>query len=173
MNRPIVKNYLESKKSNGLGSLGFDKFYKLAQNSFGVKKYARAVDNCRLAVEMAIRQNNLNQAAQAYRLWLESLFELNKFSDVRKVCCDARGKFGHDLGLLYYEFKAAFLANDYQAAGKLGRELINSHNDANSGLSALFSMTQDKLDNVNNVLEEIKNSGFDKSGGTDMEQFNG
>jgi len=169
MNRPTAKNYLEGKKPNGLGNLGFDKFYKLAQNSFNVKKYDRAVDNCRLAVESAVRQSNLNQAAQAYRLWLESLFELNKFPEIKKVCCDARGKFGHDLSLLYYEFKAAFLANDFHIAAKLGRELINSHNNTNSGPSALFDIAQDKLDEVNNIITVIKNSGFDKSDNTCME----
>jgi len=169
MNKLAAKNYIESKKSNGLGSLGFDKFYKLAQNSYGVKKYSRAIDNCRLAVDLASRQNNLDQAARAYRLWIESLFELKKFPEVKKVCRDARGKFGHDLSLLYYEFKAAHLANDYNIAAKLGRELICSHENADFGHSALFNITQDKLDDVNNILTEIKNSGFDNSSSTYME----
>ena len=166
MNRSVAKNYLEGKKPNGLGSLGSDKFYKLAQNSFKVKKYSLAVDNCRLAVDLASRQNDLDQAAQAYRLWIESLFELKKFPEVKKVCCDARGKFGHDLSLLYCEFKAAYFSNDYYIAAKLGRELISFYSNSNFGPSALFNITQDKLDYVINILKEIKNSGIDQSGST-------
>lgn len=166
MNKLAAKNYVEGKKLNGLGGLGFDKFYRLAQNSYNVKKYSRAIDNCRLAVDLAGRQNNLDQAALAYRLWIESLFELKKFTEVKKVCRDARSQFGHDLSLLYCEFKAAYLANDYTIAVKLGREFISSHENTNFGHSALFNSTQDKLDDVNNILTKIKNSEFDKSSST-------
>jgi len=172
MNKSAVKSNLEGKKPNGLGSLGFAKFYKLAQNSFGVKKYSRAVDNCRLAVEMALRQNNLEQAAQAYRLWIESLFELNKFPDIKKVCCDARSKFGHDLSLLYFELKAAFLSNDHHIAAKLGREFMNAHDNTSFGSPALFKITQEKLDEVNNYLVEIEKSGLGKPADSNLEQFN-
>lgn len=172
MNRSAVKNNLEGKKPNGLGSLGFDKFYKLAQNSFGVKKYSRAVDNCRLAVDLALRQNNLEQAARAYRLWIESLFELAKFQDIKKVCCDARSKFGHDLSLLYYEFKATFFSNDYHIAAKLGKELKNALDNTSFASPALFIITQDKLDEVNNYLMEIEKSGLKKPADSNLEQFN-
>jgi hypothetical protein len=169
MEKTRIKGFNGGRKGNSLGSFGFDKFMKLARNSFSVKKYSRAVDNCRLAVDFAVRRNDFDQAAQAYRLWIDSLFELNKFADVKKVCCDARSKFGHSLDLIYYEFKVALALGDFTIAAKLAREFIESHKNIKMQTSPAFNVMVDKLDEVTVTLAEIEKSNPENRAEIDLE----
>ena len=131
---------------------------KLAYNSYNVKKYSRTADNCRLAVDMAIQQNDQAQAAEAYRLWIASLFEQRKYGEVKKVCCDARSKFGSRLDLLYFEFKASHLAGDQEKALKLAAEYKETRKTIDLQNPTTFESTADKIGEVEQILTDI-NSG--------------
>jgi len=131
---------------------------KLAYNSYNVKKYSRTADNCRLAVDMAIRQKNSAQAAEAYRLWIASLFEQNKYGEVKRICCDARSKFGSSLDLVYFEFKASYLAGDTEKALRLAAEFKEVGKSVDAQNPTAFETTSDKIGEVQSILENI-NSG--------------
>ena len=173
MTKSYANNFNGGRKARVLGNLNFDKFMKLARNSFAVKKYSRAVDNCRLAVEFAVRQSDPESAAAAYRLWIKSLFELSKFAEIKKVCCDARSKFGHSLDLLYYEFKAAVSAGYYETAAKLAREFIVSHKSLDPKTPPAFNMTADKIGEVTSMLEKIGADDQSNQVKSNLEQANG
>jgi hypothetical protein len=149
-------NHNANRKSGPLGRFGFDKFLQLARNSFGVGKFNRAVDNCRLAVEHAVRSNNLKGAAEAYELWIDALMKLGKYTEVRKTCCDARSKFGNGIDLIYYEFKAVAAAGDYNIAARLGREFIEMSKNHNNTNDSLFANTIDKAQEVQQSLSEFE-----------------
>ncbi|MCP4581877.1 MAG: hypothetical protein GY839_09675 [candidate division Zixibacteria bacterium] len=173
MGKSYTNNINGGRRTKSLGNLGFDKFIKLAKNSYGVKKYSRAIDNCRLAVDFAVRQNDLEQAAEAYHLWIDSLFELTKYADVKKVCCDARSKFGHSLDLLYYEFKVAMLTGEFKIAAKLAKEFIESHKNIKAETSPAFNAMADKLDEITVALEDIEKREPEKQADLNLEQSNG
>jgi hypothetical protein len=129
---------------------------QLARNSYNVGKFNRAVDNCRLAVEHAIRENNLKGAAGAYEIWIDSLMKLSKYAEVKKTCCDARSKFGNSIDLVYYEFKAALSALDNQAAARLAREFIGMQKTGNNGERSFFNNTAKKINEVQQTLSELE-----------------
>jgi hypothetical protein len=142
-----------------LGKFGFDKFIKLAHNSYKANRYSLTVDNCRLAANMALKEGNKNNAAKAYELWIKALFKDRKFAEIKKICCEARSKFGNNLDLLYYEFKAAREAGDNTIALKLGREFIELHKNCGRNSSSLFNKSVAKLDEVKTAMIELeKNS---------------
>lgn len=114
---PVLRSY---------GRFGTKDFLKLARNSYAIKKYSRAIDNCRLAVDMAIKNNDNLEAAEAFNLWINILLEEKKYSEVKKVTCDARSKLGNYPELLYYEFKASLNLPNISNAIKLGREFIQT-----------------------------------------------
>ncbi len=160
MIRTNVKNVVGDRNARSLGNLGFEKFMMLARNSFKVKKYSRTADNCRLAADAALSRNKPRQAAQAYQLWIKSLFEQGKYMDVKKVCCDARNKFGNKLDLLYFEFKAAMSSRHFRIAAKLAQEFIEMHKNSRTDPSAPFNTSIDKLDDVKSALKEIKDDAI-------------
>jgi hypothetical protein len=150
--------YNGGRKGGTIGRFGFDKFMQLARNSYSVGKFNRAVDNCRLAVEHAIRENNLIGAAGAYELWIDSLMKLSKYAEVKKICCDARSKFGNSIDLVYYEFIAALSAQDRSAAARLAREFIEMQKSANNGERSFFNNTAGKIGEVQQALSELEAS---------------
>lgn len=156
-----MKMFQGKKISNGrnlksLGRFGFEKFIQLARNSFKGERYFRAADNCRLAVEFALRRNNHHQAAEAYDLWIKSLSKKRKYSEVKKVCCEARSKLGNHLDLLYYEAKAAFFSGDIKVSARLAKEYIEFRNKASVKSLPYLNKSYDKLDEVKGILNEIE-----------------
>jgi len=147
---------------NLIGKYGFDKFVRLARNSFKANNYALTADNCRLAVNIALAQNNLNEAEIAYELWIRALFEQDQYPEIKKICCEARSKFGNSLDLLYYEFKAAVNARDNKSAVGLAKEFIELHKNSKGNLSSFFNKTIDKLKEVTAYLKEVDNAQPDK-----------
>jgi hypothetical protein len=116
------KAFISGNGLRPLSKYGYDDFMKLALNSFKGKKYARAIDNCRLAVENALRQNKFPWAAEAYDLWINALIEDKRYSEIKKICCEARSKLGNYLDLLYYEFATARFMKDITLARKFAEE---------------------------------------------------
>jgi len=147
---------------NLIGKHGHKKFIKLAHNSLKAKRYALAADNCRLAADIALAQNNLKQAAAAYELWIRALFEQGEYAEIKKICCEARSKFGNSLDLLYYEFKAAISSKDKKSAVGLAKEFIELHSNVKENPSSFFSKTFDKLDEVKDLITEIENAQSDE-----------
>lgn len=145
-----------------LGRFSFEKFIKLARNSFKVERYLRAADNCRLAVEIALRQNNRQQAAEAFDLWIKSLFKKKKYSEVKKVCCDARSKLGNHLDLLYYEAKAAFSSGDFKVSARLAREYIEFRKKTKVKSSTSLNKTYEMFDEMKGLLNKVENKIVEK-----------
>jgi len=144
------------RKAKTLGKFNYDKFIQLAQNSYNVKKYSRAVDNCRLAAGFAMNQDNIQGAAEAYQLWIKSLLKLKKQTDVKKTCCDARSKFGNHLDLVYYEYLSALEGNDYNRATKLGRGYLELASGLNPTENVIFIESLEKLDEVKNKINNMQ-----------------
>lgn len=140
-----------------IGKNGSDKFLRLAHNSYKNNKYSLTADNCRIAALIAVREKDLQKASIAYELWIESLFKENKYADIKKVCREARSKFGNRLDLLYYEFKVALAVKDYRIAIKLANEFVGLHKNIEKKSSSFFIKTVDKLEEVTNTLKEIQN----------------
>ena len=128
----------------------------LACNSYKVKNYPLTVDNCRLSVNIALMENNLKQAANAYEIWIKSLYEEGNYSEVKKVCCMARSKFGNSLDFLYYEFTAAISIKDFAIAVRLGKEFVNACNKLKEKPSGKFSSTYNRLNEVSIQLKKIE-----------------
>jgi len=145
------------RKAKTIGRFGFEKFFQLAQNSFNVKKYSRAADNCRLAVDCAIQENNREGAANAYGLWIDSLFLMNRYSDLKKICCEARSKYGNALDLLYYEYRAAMLSGDMKIAAKFAHEFIEMAKSGSNQNNPFFNHTKNKLDEAIEMLSKYEN----------------
>ncbi len=125
---------------------------QLAQNSYNAHKYSRAADNCRLAAEFAFNEENKEGAAEAYQLWIKSLLKLSKLSDVKKICCDARSKFGNHLDLVYYEYVAALNLGSFDKANKLGNQFLELACEKNADGNEIFIESIDKLDEVRETL---------------------
>lgn len=145
-----------NRKAKNMGKLNFDKFMQLAKNSYGVKKYSRAADNCRLAAEYAFNQNNITGAAEAYQLWIKSLLMLKKSAEVKKICCNARSKFGNHLDLVYYEYLSALDNGDMEIAAKLGREFLEISREITGDENTIFIESLDKLDEVSQCLDQLQ-----------------
>lgn len=160
MNRPITNNLNGGRKAKIPARFNYEKFMQLAQNSFKIMKYSRAADNCRLAIDLAVQQGNLEGASQGYQLWLKALFEARKFVEIKKICCEARSRFGNGLDLLYYEFKAAQGMGDAVVASKLAREFVELHNVYDNSKFSYFYTTIDKI-------SEVKTALFDSKSGTE------
>lgn len=154
MNRPRTFQLPGSRS----GRYPADKFLRLAENSLNTGNYELAVDNSRLAVNIALSNENLDKAAKAYELWVKALFKLKAYSHIKKVCCDARSKYGNSLDLLYYEVKAAFLANVRDTAIGLAKEFIDLHRTSKNKKSNHFNSTYDKLEEIESILKEFENS---------------
>ncbi len=142
---------------------------QLAQNSFNVKKYSRAADNCRLAANFAMAQNNTRGAAESYQLWIKSLLNLGKPADVKKVCCDARSKFGNHPDLVYYEYLSALDIGDKIIAAKLAREYIELTKEIVINENSIFVDNIDKLDEVISNLNNIRTEKIPVSQSQEME----
>ena len=108
MNNYNSKNINGGRKAKSLAKYSYEKFILLAQNSFKIMKYSRTADNCRLAIDLATQQGSTEGVIKAYQLWMKALLKANKFGELKKVCCEARSKYGNGLDLLYYEFKPKF-----------------------------------------------------------------
>jgi hypothetical protein len=117
-----------SGKIKPLSKYGYADFMRLATNSYRTGNFGRAVDNCRLAVEMAERVKDLKGMAEAYDLWINSLLMEKKYQAIKKLCCEARSKLGNYLDLVYYEFLMACDTNDSLIARKLAFEFIEIKN---------------------------------------------
>lgn len=157
MNKPYLNNGNSGRKAKSSSRFNHEKFIQLARNSFKVKKFDRSIDNCRLAVDFALREGNREVAAAAYRIWIKALFELGKFADIKKICCEARSRFGNQLDLIYYEFKAALESGDTDKAARLGSEYIDLHNAADKAQKSPFTESIGKLGEVKRATEEIEN----------------
>jgi hypothetical protein len=165
-------NYNGGRKGGTIGRFGFDKFMQLAKNSYGVGKLNRAVDNCRLAVDYAIRENNQTGAAMAYQLWIKAYMELKKFAEAKKVCCEARSKFGNHPDLIYYEYKVAALAGETGKAVRLGKEFIEMCHSQQPSDKKIFTDTCDILPEVISFLELNKSRLGGSKGNVEMERVN-
>lgn len=126
-------------------------FLKLARNSYAVKKYSRAIDNCRLAVDMAIKNKNNQAAAEAYDLWINILLEEGKYAEVKKTACEARSRIGNYLDLLYYEFLASLHLGNPENSARLGREFIQLAGSA-SGKDSFGARNKNKVDEVKSLI---------------------
>jgi len=113
-----------SSKIKPLSKYGYADFMRLAANSYRTGNFGRAVDNCRLAVEMAERAKDHKGMAEAYDLWINALLMEKKYQAIKKLCCEARSKLGNYLDLVYYEFLMACDTNDFLIARKLAVEFI-------------------------------------------------
>lgn len=111
-------------KIKPLSKYGYADFMRLATNSYRTGNYGRAVDNCRLAAEMAERAKDFKGMAEAYDLWINALLVEKKNQAIKKLCCEARSKLGNYLDLIYYEFLMARDSNDSLIARKLAVEFI-------------------------------------------------
>ena len=158
MPKPGKKYEYERKSVAGgfrpLSKYGYEDFMKLALNSFNGKKYARAVDNCRLAVEIALKEKRNKQAAEAYELWIKALFEEKKLSEIKRICCEARSKLGNYLDLLYYEFDAALLSNDKIHARRFANEYLEMLDKGKNDNPSWGMKTAVQIDHVKNVFVE-------------------
>jgi|GEM_PF-4631802 len=126
-------------------------FLKLARNSYAVKKFSRAIDNCRLAVDMAIKNKNNHAAAEAYDLWINILLEEGKYAEVKKTACEARSRIGNYLDLLYYEFVASLHLGNPGNSAKLGREFIQLAEAACDG-DSFGARHKNKVDEVKSLI---------------------
>jgi hypothetical protein len=140
-----------------LGNYGYNDFMKLALNSFNGKKYARAIDNCRLAVENALRQNKFSWASEAYDLWINALFVDKRHSEIKRVCCDARSKLGSYLDLLYYEYMAARLMNDIVLARKFAMEYREMSGKSKNGEPSFGVKTIVKAAEIQEFVAQVDN----------------
>ncbi|OQX92714.1 MAG: hypothetical protein B6D58_01375 [candidate division Zixibacteria bacterium 4484_95] len=129
---------------------------KLAKNSFKVERYSRAADNCRLAVEIALRQNNRLQAAEAFDLWIRSVIKKKKYSEVKKICCEARSKLGNHLDLLYYEAKVAFSSGDYKVFTRLAKEYIELRKKTKVKSSTILNKSYERIDEIKDLLNKVE-----------------
>jgi hypothetical protein len=153
----IISKSIHRQKSNRLKKFGFEKFYKLADNSMKVKNYSLTIDNCRLAVNIALDENNLMLAAKAYKLWINALFIKHAYNDVVKICRSTRTKYGNSIGLLYFECKATYGLKDYKSVAKLGDKILNMYKSKKSIQNDLFKITQEQILEIENLLSNVKN----------------
>lgn len=117
-------NLKSSGKIKPLSKYGYADFMRLATNSYRTGNFGRAVDNCRLAVEIAERVKDHKGMADAYDLWINALIAEKKNQAIKKLCCEARSKLGNYLDLVYYEFLMARDSNDSLIARKLAIEFV-------------------------------------------------
>jgi|GEM_PF-2362172 hypothetical protein len=171
-------NYRKSKESDQksagkikpLSKYGYADFMRLAANSHKAGNYGRAVDNCRLAVEMAERAKDIKSMADAYDLWINALMVEKKYQAIKKLCCEARTKLGNYLDLVYYEFLVARNSNDSSIARKLAAEFLEMKSKTikkkNSwGITKIefAGEIQEYLNNLPEHEEDVKNSmGMEK-----------
>jgi hypothetical protein len=150
-----------------LSKFGYADFMKLAANSYRSNNFGRAVDNCRLAVEMAERGKDLKGMAEAYDLWINSLLAEKKYQAIKKLCCEARSKLGNYLDLVYYEFQMAHNSNDPIIARKLATEFI----EIKSKLTAAKNIWGvGKIDKFTEIREYLDNMpGPDETSKQNME----
>jgi hypothetical protein len=141
-----------------LSKYGFDDFMKLAINSFRVKKYGRAADNCRLAAEIALRERDNGGLVKVFDLWLNALLEDGKFGEVKKICCEARSKLGSYPDLLFYEFKVARNKNEAVIARKLGEEYIEMLKKSPADKNAWGINTEKSMAEIMGFLEGLPDS---------------
>lgn len=156
MNNFNSSNINGGRKAKSLAKFSYEKFIQLAQNSFKIMKYSRTADNCRLAIDLAAQQGNIEGAITAYQLWLKALLKAGKFNELKKVCCEARSKYGNGLDLLYYEFKAAQGNGDDVIGAKLARSFIEMHDSIDDSKSGVFVATFDKITEVKAVLRNAE-----------------
>ncbi|MCD6162434.1 MAG: hypothetical protein J7K40_08490 [candidate division Zixibacteria bacterium] len=159
-------------KKGSISKFGFKKFYKLASNSFIVKNYSLAVDNCRHAANIALSDNNLKQAAKAFELWIKVLFEDSNYYDIKKVCCLARSKFGNNLDSLYYELIAAINKNDFNIAAKLAKEFIALRKSMTEKPSGAFNNTYNQLDEILILQKKIESTQSENKINTNRSKLN-
>jgi hypothetical protein len=142
-------------KIKPLSKFGYTDFMKLAANSFRTNNFGRAVDNCRLAMEIAERVKDLKGMAEAYDLWINSLIAEKKYSAIKKLCCEARSKVGNYLDLTYYEFRMARDSGESQIAGKLAAEYMEIKNKITSAQNIWGIKTIDRAAEVQAFIDSI------------------
>ncbi len=151
---PVVRTY---------GRFVSKDFLKLARNSYAVKKYSRAIDNCRLAVDMAIKNKNNAAAAEAYDLWINILLQEGKYAEVKKTACEARSRIGNYLDLLYYEFVASLHLGNPQNSVRLGREFVQLA-ESIDGKDSFGTLSRNKVDEVKAIIQNPDGGPTDHPG---------
>jgi hypothetical protein len=153
-----------------LSKYGHNDFMKLASNSYKTKNYGRAIDNCRLAVEMAERVKDSKGMAEAYDLWISALMAENKYSAIKKLCCEARSKLGNYLDLTYYEFKATQQNGDPEIAKKLAAEYMDIKNKISVTKNTWGVKTINLTAEVQDYLDKQLSSGNQNEPNLEMEK---
>jgi hypothetical protein len=154
-------------KIKPLSKFGYADFMKLATNSYKTKNFGRAVDNCRLAIEIAERVKDLKGMADGYDLWISALVAEKKYSAIKKLCCEARSKLGNYLDLTYYEFQTACNSGDSQIAKKLAAEYLEIKNKVMISKNSWGIKTIDKAPQMQDYLNNLPSG--DKQNEPNME----
>lgn len=154
-------------KIKPLSKYGYSDFMKLAANSYRTANFGRAVDNCRLAVEMAERSRDLKSMAEAYDLWINALLAEKKYSAIKKLCCEARSKLGNYLDLVYYEFSMARLSGDNLVTRKLAAEFIEIINKNSLDKTTWGASKIERIDEIKQYL--ASNPAAEEIGKQNME----
>jgi len=129
-------------------------FLTLARNSFAKGKFDLAADYCRQIIESCIVSKMDEIAYEAYYLWCLANLNLSQPEDVRKVCYDARSKYGNYLDLIYFELLSWALSGNIEKVIKFCETYLAFYENSNHAEMPLRSRTAEKYTEVKIMLAQ-------------------
>ena len=137
------------------------KITRLAINSFSKEKYELAVDYCRKAVDIVPATGRPELAAEIYYLWCLSCLKMEKYSDAKKICYEARLKLGNYLDLVYFEIIIASVNSEFERIPKLVDNYLEIYHSAKNNFDPLKEKTNEKFGEIlllcGQALEQSEN----------------
>ena len=139
--QPLDFNHFQSKRD-------FLRYLTLARNSFAKGKFDLASDYCRQITANGVSPNIDDIILEAYYLWCLANLNLRRSDDVKRICYEARTKFGNYLDLVYFELTASAISCDFEKVMKFSETFLEILEEPGSMTEPKKSRTAEKYADV-------------------------